>query len=808
MGDRHDELIATLDLPAKVSLLTGASFFSFTGDETIALAPLGMSDGPTGVKGQSQSGGAPTSLLPNATLLAGSWSAQVLGEVGAYLAEEAARSHTHVVLGPTINLHRSPLGGRLFEAFSEDPLLTGCLAAAYVRGLQERGVAACLKHLVGNEAETERHTVDVRIDEATLREVYLLPFEIAITDADAWLLMAAYNKVNGVPATEHDTVLNRIVKDEWRYSGLVVSDFFAATSTAAAINGGLDVVLPGPFGPWGEQLVAAVERGEVAETTVDAAVDRLIRLADRVGGLGAGREWPEVPPPTDPARREALRRWAVAGMTVLTNDGTLPLAGDDRIALIGVPAAETLLMGGGSAEVTPPHQISILDALAEAHSGTLTYAAGVQLGSAPPGARPGFVTDPVDRSPGLRLDISTTDGELLVDEHLTDTRRVLGWRGELDKAGARARLRARIDHTGPLQLGVIGIGSWSVSAGDVREKLLVAPVTGAPGESLLAPPQRLLGTVVDGPTEVEAEVDLGDLPHAMVGLIARPAPTSDEQAIAEAVETARGAAVAVVVVGLTAEQETESQDKATLALPGAQDALVEAVAAVARRTVVVINAATPVLMPWAEQVDAILVAGLPGQEGGAAVAAALLGELEPTGRLVTTWPTADGATAAWAVRPDDGTLSYTEGPFVGYRGHAAGKAPEPRFWFGAGLGYGAWEYLDVRLDTRNDTPAVSATLHNTADRASREVVQVYLAPAEPDQPVRLVGWSTAEVAAGQTADVTVTCDARMWRRWDSDSHSWGRLGDGGELLIARGLGDIRWRLPLPDSRARMENHER
>ena len=236
-----------------------------------------------------------------------------------FLAQEAIRSRTHIVLGPTINLHRSPLGGRVFEAFSEDPLLTGKLAAAYVRGLQNLGVAACLKHLVGNEAETDRHTVDVRIDDATLREVYLLPFEIAIADADAWLVMAAYNRVNGVPATEHDAVLNGIVKGEWGYSGLVVSDFFAVHSVAPAINGGLDMVLPGPFGPWGEQLVGAVERGEVDASVVDDAVRRLLRLADRVGGLGEPREWPDMPARPTPSRRESLLRWAVGGMTVLTN---------------------------------------------------------------------------------------------------------------------------------------------------------------------------------------------------------------------------------------------------------------------------------------------------------------------------------------------------------------------------------------------------------------------------------------------------------------------------------------------------------
>ena len=320
------------------------------------------------------------------------------------------------------------------------------------------------------------------------------------------------------------------------------------------------------------------------------------------------------------------------------------------------------------------------------------------------------------------------------------------------------------------------------------------PVTGVPGESLLAPPQQVLQLDVRGPAVVEAEVDLGDLPHAMVGLIARPAPVADEQAIAAAVAAAQEADVAVVVVGLTTQQETESQDKTTLALPGAQDALVEAVAAVARRTVVIVNAATPVLMPWADRVDAVLVAGLPGQEGGHAVAAALHGSMEPSGRLVTTWPAADGATPAWTVTPVDGVLTYAEGTFVGYRGHAAGRAPAPAFWFGAGLGYGSWDYLHARVHDSRDAPVVTVSVRNTADRSSREVVQVYFAPADPQQPVRLVGWAADDVPAGASVEIPVTCDPRMWRAWDTAAGRWNRIDGRGELLVARGLGDIRLRL--------------
>src|SRR5215216_7310859 len=210
-----------LELPAKVALLTGASMFTLVPNESIGLGEERLSDGPTGVRGLKFSGGRTVALFPNATLLASAWSEDTAYEVGRLLAEEAMAQEIHVVLGPTINLHRSLLGGRLFEAYSEDPLLTGKLAAAYVRGLQDSGVGACLKHLVANESETDRNTVNSVVDEATLRELYLLPFEIAVADADAWSIMAAYNDVNGVPATEQNHVNNEVVKGEWAYTGLI-----------------------------------------------------------------------------------------------------------------------------------------------------------------------------------------------------------------------------------------------------------------------------------------------------------------------------------------------------------------------------------------------------------------------------------------------------------------------------------------------------------------------------------------------------------------------------------------------------------
>ena len=802
MYSEIDTLIKSLELPAKVRLLTGATMFTLPSNESIGLHEMRFSDGPTGVRGLKFHGGRIVALLPNATLLASAWSEETTHEVGGILAEEALAQQIHVVLGPTINLHRTPLGGRLFEAYSEDPLLTGKLAAAYVRGMQSHGVGASLKHLAANESETDRNTVNSVVDEATLRELYLLPFEIAIAESDAWTLMAAYNDVNGVAATEQDHVNNGIVKGEWGYPGLIMSDWFATKTTAPSANGGLDLVMPGPMGPWGDALVAAVRAGEVDESTVDDHLRRLLLLASRVGALGPVRTYPDaLPAPDSPQRREQLTRLAAQGMTVLTNrGGALPLTTDTSVALIGRHAIDTIGMGGGSAQVNPPYQISIADGLRALYGDRLTVTDGVDVRTRPTPARGGFVVDPATGAAGVHMTLYDADGAVIEERHAPTASTMVGMDDDFDATVAAIRITATVPSGGPIEVGTIGPGDWTLSAGSVVATYPLRVSGAGLGEEILAPPAHTTtAEIADGGT-IEATVRLlardSGGPLAGVGafgLVARQAPRPVDDVLADAVRAATGADVAVVVVGLTEEQETEAVDKSTLRLPGEQDALVEAVAAAARRTVVVVNAATPVLMPWRGKVDAVLWAGLPGQEAGHAVAAALVGAIEPAGRLVTTFPTADAATPAWSVTPVDGAVVYEEGTYIGYRGHHAGRAPEPEFWFGHGLGYGSWRYDSATLV---DESTVEVTVTNTGERPSREVVQVYLEPAAADQPVRLVGWQAVEVAPGASATVTVTGDARMWRTWDTDANAWGRLAPGGRLLVARGLGDVRASLTL------------
>jgi beta-glucosidase len=408
--------------------------------------------------------------------------------------------------------------------------------------------------------------------------------------------------------------------------------------------------------------------------------------------------------------------------------------------------------------------------------------------------------NPSTGAAGVLFTLYDADGAVLEERHSASASTMVGFDDDFDATVASVRLTARVPAGGPVEVGTIGPGDWTLRAGSVEESYPLRVSGQGLGEEILAPPARTtVAEVADGAV-IEAIVHLlgkdAGSPLAGVGqfgLVARPAPRPVDDVLADAVRAATGADVAVVVVGLTEEQETEAVDKSTLRLPGAQDALVEAVASAARRTVVVVNAATPVLMPWLDRVDAVLWAGLPGQEAGHAVAAALVGDIEPAGRLVTTFPTADAATPAWSVTPVDGAVVYDEGTFIGYRGHYASRAPQPAFWFGHGLGYGSWRYDSASLVDGN---AVEVTVTNTGTRASREVVQVYLEPAEADQPVRLVGWAAAEVAPGASATVTVTGDAQMWRKWDTQAGGWGRLAPGGRLLVARGLGDVRAALAL------------
>ena len=797
-----DRAVRELDLEAKVTLLTGAAAFSLHGNDAIGLRPMIFSDGPTGVRGSEFVGGKRVALFPNATLLAQAWDETAAERVGEMLAGEGRSQDVDVVLGPTVNLHRSPLGGRLFEAYAEDPLLSGRLAAAYIRGIQRYGVGACVKHYVANEAETERRTVDVRVTRAALRELYLLPFEICVADAQPWTIMAAYNNVNGVAATEQDELNNGVLKSEWGWDGVLMSDWGATKTAASAANGGLDLVMPGPRGPWGDQLVAAVRSGDVPEATIDDHLTRLLRLAGRVGALDGipVQRTAELGPVVEPdavEMRLALRNLAAAGMILLKGQDVLPLQDslittDSPLVVIGRHALQTALQGGGSASVRPPHEISIAEGLEEALGETrLRVLDGVSVRRNPAAAAPELIIDRQTGSSGMRITSFDGSGVELASTSSEVGEFLLGMSDGPHKGAREIELSAELvaPPGAAMEVGVRGVGEWTLSYGEETHTFVNALLPGDLAEVGFMSPPTWTEVVEAAPGRIlVARLTISER-ISLAGLIVQPVAPADEELIDEAAQAARDAELAVVVVGLTAEQETEALDKKTLALPGRQDDLVRAVAGTARRTVVVINAATPILMPWLDEVDAVLWVGLPGQEGGHAVADVLLGKSEPTGRLVTTFPAVDGDGPAWNVTPEAGRLDYPEGTRVGYRGWS-GSDVQPAFWFGAGLGWGVWDYRSAEHLRDEDGESLTVVLANTADRPSREVVQIYWRPVE-SAPVRLVGYAIAdEVVPGEQRTISVPCDSRAFRLWDEAASDW-VTPSGGTFLIARGLGDVR-----------------
>ncbi|HEX3649410.1 MAG TPA: glycoside hydrolase family 3 C-terminal domain-containing protein [Pseudonocardiaceae bacterium] len=748
-----------LTLEQKVRLLTGQDFWSLPPEPAIGLRSLVMSDGPAGVRGNSWSELSPSASFPAPSALAASWDVDLIHSVAGMLAFEARRQGVDVVLAPTVNLHRSPFGGRHFEGYSEDPLLSGVLGTAYVRGLQDRGVGATAKHYVANESETDRFTVDIRADERTLRELYLAPFEQMVTEGGAWLVMAAYNGVNGATMTE-SPLLATPLKDEWAFDGVVVSDWFATKSTVPSGAAALDVVMPGPSGPWGDALVVAVRDGSVPESIVDDKVLRVLRLAARVGALD-GTESVAVPsiPPAELAT--GLRSAAAAGMVLLHNaGGLLPLPPDvGTVAVIGQLADEARVQGGGSAGVVPDHVVSPLAGLRAALGDRIRYEVGVR-------PRERVVPMPVDLAtnsagePGLDVRWVAEDGSVLRHERRRSGRLVWHGDGQLGASTVRVSCRFRADAAGEWRFGVSAAGRVELDLAGVTvlDEELVNRTSGGLGG---APEVSVTRTLAEG-AEVDVELRFHTHPESAFANLTlgvdRP-HREPEVDLAAAVGLARSSDVAVVVVGTTEQVESEGYDRRTLVLPGGQDELVRAVTEANPRTVVVLNVGAPVLLPWRDDVGALVLSWFGGQEVGDALADVLTGAREPGGRLPTTWPQIEDGVLT--TTPTDGALAYTEGVRLGYRTGAVGAYP-----FGHGVGYTTWEYLS--LDAVPDGFAVR--LRNTGSRAGKEVVQVYGSRVDSAvaRPVRwLVGFATVTAQPGEEVTATVAVAPRAWQHWDS-----------------------------------------
>ncbi|MPY56208.1 beta-glucosidase family protein [Streptomyces spongiae] len=791
-----------MSLKEKVTLLTGGDAWTLTPVAAAGLASLALSDGPVGPRGTSFGGDTPPALLfPSPSSLSAAWDEDTAYDAGRLMGLKAREMGIHVLLAPTVNLHRTPLGGRHFECYSEDPLLTTRTAVGFINGVQSTGVAATVKHFVGNDSETERMTYDARIDEKTLRETYLPPFEAAVREAGAWVVIAAYNSVNGTTMTENTELLTGVLKEEWGFDGVVVSDWQAARSTEASALAGLDLVMPGPDGPWGAALLTAVEEGRVPEDVIDDKVRRILRLAARVGALD-GLDTPETEPVPDDVRSR-IRDLAVRGSVLLRNDGMLPLRPDTlrKVALIGPNAVRFALQGGGSAHVTPEHVVTPLEGLRQAlgddveitvHQGAFPHATLLPLDG-------DTATDPVTGEPGARLEYRTADGTLLSEEHKAPAPHwfPLILADEVDELVVRTRLTLR--ESGTHRLSVLGPGHITLHVpGHEPQTHEQLQEDHDIGSLLLYPPSHTFGfPAAQGDTEVVVRFrPQRHLPYpiTLLGLGYDTPHGTDEEELAAAVTAAADADAVVLMVGSDAHTEAESVDRTTLALRGRQDELVERVCAANPRTVVVVNAGAPFLLPWADRPAALLWSWFPGQEGAAAIADVLTGT-EPGGRLPTTFPAAESDVPVLSTRPVHGALDYAEGELIGYRGYeAAGTAP--LFPFGHGLSYTTWDYQDfVVTGDMERGLTIRVTVRNSGERAGREVVQAYLEPADGSEPPRLIGFAPIDAGPSEAVIATVAVPPRALAVRSGEG--WVPRPGAHILRVGRSVSDIRLTAAVP-----------
>jgi beta-glucosidase len=797
--------LAQLSLEQKVQLMTGADIWSLHPIPEIGLHRLVTSDGPAGVRGETWDERSPSANVPSPTALAASWDPVRVERMGRLLASEARRKGVDVLLAPTVNLHRTPYGGRHFECFSEDPELTAMIGTAYVTGLQAEGVAATVKHFVANDSETDRFSVNALVDERVLRELYLMPFE-RIVAAGAWSVMAAYNQVNGTTMTEN-SLQRDVLKREWGFDGVIMSDWYATRTVAAAGEDLLDLAMPGPESPWSEWLLEAVQSGKIDESAVDGHVLRILRLAARVGaldGLAAARlparRWSE-----DELSAE-LRASSAAGMVLIKNDGLLPLsATSQQVAVIGPNAATARTLGGGSATVFPPYVVSPLDGLRAAFSSEtrIVHAVGVRSSERIEIAPKDLLQLPDGSGPGVEvIFFDRQDREL--GRQQRQAAHMLWWgpvqedlnAGDIDHLQLRGQLR--VPESGPCSVGTSGLGEFRlvINGEELFDETITLPPHADVVEGIMKPPQHLSVVELEADHDVPVELtyrpsgggtELGGAEVTMLTVQLNFAPVIDEQAeFDRAVSLAAQSDIAVVVVGTNEEVESEGFDRTSLALPGRQDDLVRAVAAANPRTVVVVNAGAPVLLPWLDEAAAVLVSWFPGQEFGNALADVLTGRVEAGGRLPVTWPASEEDLPS--VMPVNGELPYDEGLLIGYRWYLA-TGRTPAFPFGHGLGYTTWAYEDIAID--GDTVAV--TVRNSGSRPGREVVQLYA--SRPDSaveraPLWLVGCTAVEAAPGESVNAVMALGDHNFRHWDSSAHAWTTEPGTYQLQAGRSVADL------------------
>jgi len=790
-----DELISAMTLEEQVSLLSGEDFWSLPAIERLGISKFRVSDGPNGARGGGGLlGGVKAAAFPVGISLGSTWNIGLLHEVGVALAAETRSKSAYMLLAPTVNIQRSVTNGRNFECYSEDPILTGELGAAYIQGLQSQGIAATVKHFAGNESEIERTTMSSVIDERTLREVYLIPFELAVKKGGTKGVMTAYNKVNGTYASEHNWLLSTVLRDEWGFDGLVMSDWFGSHSTAPTVNAGLDLEMPGPPRDRGAKLIAAIEAGDVSRETIAQRVRAILGVMDWTGALHDKTAFAETVDDR-PETRALIRRAGAEGTVLLRNSGILPLKPGQKLAVIGPNARIAQIMGGGSSQINPHYRVSPWQGLVDAWGEeNLSYAPGCNNDRFQPLLRSSLK---VEFFAGRDL-----SGAVVAEETIEAAETF--WvgtvaNGQLSALEFSARVTGSYlpENSGLYQVGIAAAGRARVL---VNGKVVAdAWSHWTKGRTFFEEGcDEVVGEVpLEAGVPAQITIEFATKERALLGLAAFRMgiglPLGDGD-IERAAAVAAQADVAVVLVGRNGEWDTEGSDLDGMALPGRQDELVTAVAHANPHTVVVLQTGGPVEMPWLDDVAGVMQSWYAGQETGNAIADVLVGTAEPGGRLAQSFPIRWSDNPAYSqdarVYPGvDGEVEYREGVFVGYR-HYDQLGIKPLFPFGFGLSYTAFSYDGMTLDlSRSAEGHITARVEvtNTGERTGSTVLQLYVAPQAT--PVRrpkkeLKAFAKVALTPQEKRTVEFTLDARAFAYFDVDTQRW--IVEAGDVQLMLG----------------------
>lgn len=806
----------TLSLREQISLLRAADFWRTQPIPEKNIAQLKTTDGPNGARGAIFKAGTKAALFPCGISLAATWDTDLIHEVGQHIGDEVKARSAHVLLAPTVCLHRGPLGGRNFESFSEDPFLTGKLAASYIKGVQEKGVAATIKHFVANEVETDRNYLDTIVSERALRELYLKPFEIAIREANPWAVMSSYNLINGVHADMNTHTLRDILRGQWKYDGLVMSDWMGVNSIAESIEAGCDLEMPYSDKWRGEKAIQAVKDGLLSVDAVEKAAANVLYLIERCRGNDMSPEEAEKEDDRQETR-DLIRRAGGQGITLLKNEGSLlPLdSAKTKIAVIGPNANRAVAGGGGSAALNPYYNTLPLDSIRNASGCEVTYSLGCDIYKWVPVATPACKAE--DGTTGVTIEFFTGDkfeGEPTVVQTRTTTDLML-WDsvplevGNVWSAKIKAKLTAQTSGKHLFSFFSVGPGRLFIDG----KQIIDTWDWTVKGETMYDACEDVVTEVqLEGGKEHDLYVELTNeirpfSRQATIGRTHGPGGVrigfKEEDTIdhlQEAVDAATNADVAVVIVGLDPEWESEGYDRKNMDLPkdGSQDSLVEAVLAANPNTVVVVQSGSPVTMPWADKVPTILQAWYQGQEAGYSLADVIFGKVNPSGKLPTTFPVRLEDNPTYNSWPgEDQVVTYGEGIYMGYR-HYDHVNIAPLFPFGHGLSYTSFTYGELTLSSStlaaDETLTVSVPITNSGSVDGAEIVQLYIHDvksrlARPEKELK--AFAKVFLAAGETKTVSLRLDKHSVGYFDTKLNAW--VAEEGEfkVLVAASSRDIR-----------------